>query len=302
MKVLGNTRILAVFGDPIAHSLSPLMQNEALDKSGINAVYVPFHIKAEGLGEAVAAVRSFGIWGVNLTVPHKVTVCPFLDELDADARLIGAVNTIVNRDGWLIGYNTDVYGFLNSLAVDLHFDPAGKRILLLGAGGACRAAVVALCRAGARWVGIANRTPGRAEALVADFVSVFTDTTFNTFGLDSQELEEALEEVDLLVNTTSVGLKGESFPAFPWSAVPLRIPVLDIVYSTSDTPFVASALIHGHPATSGLGMLAGQGAKSFQLWTGLQPPVSVMRNCLLKKNSRGNSLGLEPCGRLVHFQ
>lgn len=287
MKVLGSTRVLAVFGDPVAHSLSPPMQNLALVKAGINAVYVPYHIRAAGIGEAVAAVRALDIWGVNLTVPLKEIVCPFLDELDDDARLIGAVNTIVNRDGRLVGYNTDVYGFLNSLGIDLRYNPAGKRILLLGAGGACRAAVVALCRAGARWVGIANRTPRRAEALVAEFTPIFGDTTLAAFSMECADLSRALQGVGLLVNTTSVGLKGESFNAFPWTEVPANIPVFDMVYSTTDTPFVSSALALGHPATSGLGMLAGQGEESFQLWTGVKAPPGVMRSCLMAKTGQG---------------
>jgi len=286
VKVTGTTRVLAVFGDPIAHSLSPLMQNQALRQAGINAVYVPYHVPAAGIGAAVAAVRALGIWGVNLTVPLKEVVCPHLDELDDDARLIGAVNTIVNHEGRLTGHNTDVYGFLNSLEIDLHCDPRGKRVLVLGAGGACRAAVVALCRAGADWVKIANRTFRRAEALAAEFTPVFPETTLTAFTQEPAALEHALEQVDLLVNTTTVGLKGETFAAFPWAKVPAGIPVLDMVYSASATPFVAAAESHGHPATGGLGMLAGQGEQSFQLWTGSAPPAGVMRNCLLMRNAQ----------------
>lgn len=285
MKILGTTRVLAVFGDPIAHSLSPQMQNPALEKAGINAIYVPCHIPASGIGEAVAAVRSLGFWGVNLTVPLKEVVCPYLDELDKDARLIGAVNTIVNRDGKLVGYNTDVFGFLSSLEIDLHFNPAGKKALLLGAGGACRAAVVALGRSGARWVGIANRTFERAEALVKEFSQEFKDTEFCAFHLSTEDLSQALTDVDLLANTSAVGLKGDSFSDFPWPAVPAGIPVLDMVYSTHDTPFVASAVKAGHPASGGLGMLAGQGEQSFKLWTGVTPHPGLMRACLLARNS-----------------
>ena len=285
LKVSGTTRVLAVFGDPIAHSLSPQMQNQALAKAGIDAVYVPYHVPATRIGDAVAAVRALDIWGVNLTVPHKEIVFPFLDEIAADALLIGAVNTIVNQDGRLIGHNTDVYGFRNSLDLDLQFDPAGKRALVLGAGGASRAAVVALCRAGAKWVGVANRTFHRAEALVAEFSQNFTETTFAAFSLESSELSRALEGVDLLVNSSAVGLKGESFASFPWADVPTGIPAFDMVYSQQDTPFVAAAKEQGHPATGGLGMLAGQGEKSFQLWTGIKPAEGVMRACLMARNA-----------------
>ncbi len=283
MSISGSTRILAVFGDPIAHSLSPHMQNPALQQAGINAVYVACHIPAKKIGDAVAAIRALDFWGANLTVPLKEVVCPHLDELDADARLIGAVNTIVNDEGRLIGYNTDVYGFLSSLSIDLEFDPAGKRVLILGAGGACRALVVALGRSGAQELRIANRTFSRGEALAAEFATVFGETQFSAYHLDHNDLGRALDGADLVVNASSVGLKGNNFIGYPWEAMPQGIPVLDIVYSTSDTPFVATAKSKGHPATSGLGMLAGQGERAFRLWTGVEPPQGVMRQCLMSR-------------------
>lgn len=284
LKISGTTRVLAIFGDPVAHSLSPLMQNRALEQAGIDAVYVPYRVPAAGIGAAMAGVRALGIWGANLTVPLKEAVCPHLDALDDDARLIGAVNTLVNQDGRLVGHNTDGYGFLNSLEVDLKFQPAGKRILLLGAGGACRAALVALCRAGASRVSIANRSLPRAESLVAEFKTVFPGTSLAGISLDTPDLTCALKDADLLVNTTTVGLKGEVFADLPWSGVPAGIPVLDMVYGAGPTPLVDTARQHGHPATSGLGMLAGQGERAFELWTGVKPPAGVMRRCLLAAN------------------
>jgi shikimate dehydrogenase len=284
-QIAGTTKVLAVFGDPIAHSLSPLMQNLALTKAGLDAVYVPCHVPAGEIGEAVAGVRAMNFRGVNLTVPHKEAVCPFLDELDPDARLIGAVNTIVNRSGRLTGYNTDVYGFLNSLKLDLQFDPVGKRVLLLGAGGASRAVLVALCRAGARWVGVANRTFRRAQALVAEFSPLFAGTDFAAFHLESGELSGALDGIDLLVNVSAVGLKGETFDCLPWDDVPRAVPVFDLVYSRQETPLVVAARARGHRATDGLGMLAGQGEQAFELWTGMAPATGVMRDCLLARRT-----------------
>jgi len=280
VKVSGKTRILAIFGDPVAHSLSPLMQNRALTQAGIDAVYVPCHVPAARIGAAVDAIRSLDFLGVNLTVPLKELVCPLLDDLDESARLIGAVNTVVNRSGRLTGYNTDADGFLASVREDLRFDPRGRRILLLGAGGACRAAVVALCRAGAAQVSIANRTVSRAARLVDDFAAHFPETSLAAVSLDPVALEGALRDSELLVNTTSIGLKGEGFETFPWAAVPVGAPVFDMVYSASVTPFVAGARRHGHPATGGLGMLAGQGEKAFELWTGQPAPAGVMRASL----------------------
>lgn len=281
MTISGRTRILGIFGDPVAHSLSPLMQNVALAAAGIDAVYVPFHVRPENLATAVAAIRSLELWGVNVTVPHKEQVAPLLDAIDPAARLIGAVNTIVNRDGVLTGYNTDAPGLLRSLAEDLRFEPAARRILLLGAGGACRAALVALGRAGAAWVGIANRTRSRAEALAAASAEPLAGTTLAPCGLDAMELSALLPQVDLLINTSAAGLKGESFTDFPWHDLAPGALVYDMVYGRGGTPFLRTARARGHRTADGLGMLAAQGEEAFFLWTGQRPPDGVMKARLL---------------------
>lgn len=280
MQLTGKTRVLGIFGDPVAHSLSPVMQNQALQQAGINAVYVPFHVPAEQLPQAVASIRSLELWGVNVTVPHKEAVFPLLDEIDSAARLIGAVNTIVNRQGRLVGYNTDGLGFLRSLAEDLHFIPDGQRILLLGAGGACRAALVSLCQAGASWIGIANRTRSRAEALVQEFAEVFPEVSFEYFGIESDQLSQAINNIDLLANTSAVGLKGEVFADLPWEDLSREVVIYDMVYNKSGTPLVQQAMSRGHRASDGLGMLAGQGEEAFTLWTGAKPLEGLMKRCL----------------------
>ena len=280
VQLTGKTRVLGIFGDPVAHSLSPTMQNQALQQAGINAVYVPFHVPAEQLPQAVAAIRSLGLWGVNVTVPHKEAVCPLLDDIDPAARLIGAVNTIVNRQGRLIGYNTDGLGFLRSLAEDLHFISEGKRILLMGAGGACRAALVSLCQAGASWIGIANRTRSRAEALVQEFGDIFPEVSFEYFGIEKEELRRATEKIDLLANTSAVGLKGETFVDLPWTDLNTEVAIYDMVYNKTGTPLVQEAMSRGHRASGGLGMLAGQGEEAFTLWIGDRPLEGLMKRCL----------------------
>ena len=283
MQLTGKTRVLGIFGDPVAHSMSPAMQNQALQQAGINAVYVPFHVPAEQLPPAVAAIRSLGLWGVNVTVPHKEAISSLLDEIDPAARLIGAVNTVINRQGRLIGFNTDGLGFLHSLAEDLQFNPQGKRILLMGAGGACRAALVSLCQAGALWVGIANRTRSRAEALVSEFADIFPAVSFEPFGIATEELRRATQNIDLLANTSAVGLKGEVFGGLPWEDLPEEVAVYDMVYSQTGTPLVQEATRRGHRASDGLGMLAGQGEEAFALWTGERPSVGLMKRCLLSE-------------------
>jgi shikimate dehydrogenase len=287
MNIRGTTRILGIFGDPVAHSLSPLMQNEALTLAGIDAAYVPFHVRPENLAAAVAGIRSLDLWGVNVTVPHKEAVLRLLDGVDPDARLIGAANTIVNRSGVLTGYNTDAPGLLRSLAEELNFDPAGKRILVLGAGGACRAALVALGRAGAAWIGVANRTRSRAEALRAEFGDALKGTTLASSGLDAEKLSGVLPQIDLLVNTSAVGMKGESFTDFPWEALAPGALVYDIVYSRRGTPLLHVAQGRGHRVADGLGMLAAQGEEAFFLWTGRRPAAGAMKARLLAACAEG---------------
>jgi len=284
---------MLVFGDPIAHSLSPVMQNAALEEAGINSVYGACRVPKEKIGDAIAAVRLLDVWGVNLTVPLKEVVCPHLDELDNAARLIGAVNTIVNHDGKLTGYNTDVYGVSKALEIDLAFDPAGKKVMLLGAGGASRAGIVALCEAGVKTLGIANRNVVRAEALVAEFSKVFPDTEFHVYSLSPLDLAKGMKGADLLINSTSVGLKGERFVDFPWQALPAEARVFDMVYSSKETPFVEAAKHHGHMATGGLGMLAAQGEKAFELWTGVAPKEWLMRSCLTAAQGKPTLMPIE---------
>lgn len=288
MTIRGTTGILGIFGDPVAHSLSPAMQNAALRSCGIDAVYVPFHVRPQHLEGAVAAIRSLDIRGVNVTVPHKEEICRYLDTIDAEARLIGAVNTIVNRQGTLTGYNTDGLGLLRSLEEDFGFRPEGRRILLLGAGGACRAALAALARAGAAWIGVANRTRSRAETLVREFESKLVGTTFASFSslnLEAEALAAVFPGIDLVVNTSSVGLKGEAFAALPLAALNPRASVYDMVYLPGGTPLLRTARDLGHRAADGTGMLAAQGEEAFRLWTGVSPPPGEMRTTVLRELS-----------------
>jgi len=279
--VNGRTRILGIFGDPVGHSLSPLMQNAALAEAGIDAVYVPFHVTPENLPRAVEGLRAMQVWGVNVTVPHKEAICELLDELDPDARLIGAVNTVVSRDGRLTGYNTDGRGLVASLNEDLGFDPAGRRALLLGAGGTTRSVAVALSRAGAAEIIIANRTRKRAADLVAALATACKGTSFAITGTGTQELAAAVAVCDLVVNTTSIGLQGDDYPGFPWQDVSADTFIYDIVYHRDGTPWLRHARETGCRCADGLGMLAAQGELAFEIWTGRVPPSGVMKCRLL---------------------
>lgn len=279
----GTTRIVGVIGDPIAHTLSPPMHNAALAAQGLGWVYVPFRVSSEHLGDAVRAVRALNSTGLNVTIPHKVGVLDFLDELDESARLIGAVNTIVNRDGRLIGYNTDGAGFLRSMRADAGADPRGRNVLLLGAGGAARAIGVQLVLAGAARVDIANRTYAKAQAL-ADHLVQAAGGNARAFALNDLT-PSLLGEYDIIVHTTSWGMAPEADvpPLIPVAALNPETLVCDIVYTPRETTLLRAAKARGCSVLEGLGMLVHQAALAYELWTGHDAPVDVMYKVLRSK-------------------
>lgn len=280
MRLNGRTSVVGIFGDPVAHSLSPRMQNAAIEAANLDAVFVPFHVTATQLCDAVAGMRALAIRGVNLTIPHKEAACRLVDELDAQAKLIGAINTIVNDGGRLRGLNTDAPGLLKALETDLGVDVGGRRVLLAGAGGACRAALVACAQAGAAWIGIANRTRERALLLMDELAPQFPGTAFAVYPLSPALTKTCPQSVDLLINTSAVGLKGEDF-GFPLTdCVAPGGAVYDMVYGASATPLVEDARHKGLAAADGLGMLAAQGEAAFRAWFGSPPPAGVMRRAL----------------------
>lgn len=288
-EISGTFRVYGILGDPVSHSLSPIMQNAAIKAAGIDAVYLPFHVVPDRLAAAVEGIRALQIGGVNVTLPHKQQIIPLLDRVDEDAALIGAVNTVVNRNGILTGYNTDSIGFIRSLREDIGFDPAGKSVLLFGAGGACRAAVVALLRAGVNSLFIVNRSRERAERLSREVVSVFPDRTINCHGLGNIDYLEDLGMVDLVVNTTSIGLNGEKISFCPMAKIKASASVYDMVYSTAETPFVCAAKARQLVAADGTGMLAGQGEEAFSLWFDIRPGEGLMRDCLRRLRAPNHS-------------
>jgi shikimate dehydrogenase len=280
MTISGTTRVVGIFGDPVAHSFSPKMHNVALEAAGIDAVYVPFHVTPGQLPEAVAAIRSLDLSGINLTVPHKEAACELVDDLDPVATLCGAINTIVRRGERLVGCNTDGQGLLRAIHEDLGIGVQGKRVLILGAGGAARAALVALATAGAAWIGVANRTSERAQQLLVKLSPHFTGTAFAAYSLGGDFPAQLAGAVDLLVNSTTVGLHGAVFPWSPAICVRPAGAVYDMVYGREPTPLVLAARSAGLVAADGLGMLAGQGEEAFRLWFATPPPPGLMRATL----------------------
>lgn len=280
MSLSGKTQVVGIFGDPVAHSLSPRMQNAAIEACGVDAVYVPFHVMKAQLCDAISGIRAMNIRGVNLTIPHKEASCALVDSVDEHAAMIGAINTIVNDNGILKGYNTDCPGFLKALKEEFSFDPCGKRVLVLGAGGACRAALVALAQAQVSWIGVANRTRVRAYNLIDELSVKFSGTTFADYQLDVSLLDKCEASVDLLVNASAVGLKGEEFDFDPTGLVNADGAVYDMVYAKEATGLLVSADEKGLKTADGSSMLAAQGEEAFKLWFDCDPPARLMSKLL----------------------
>ena len=281
MQVKATTKIYGIFGHPVSHSLSPLMHNSAFAALGLDCVYTAFDVHPDDIGKAADAIRALGISGVNVTIPHKQAIIPHLDEVSPDAKHTGAVNTVKNEGGRLTGYNTDVGGFMRDAREELGISPEGASILLLGAGGAARAVISAFGMNGAKRIAIANRTPGKAEKLAEEFGRFFPDTTI--YPVDSGDAGAMTKELgltDLLVNSTSGGMEGASGLEINIGALRDGAAVYDLVYKPRETKLVKEAKALGHKAVGGLGMLLYQGALSFEIWTGENAPVDVMRKAI----------------------
>jgi shikimate dehydrogenase len=278
----GKTRVFCVLGHPVGHSLSPAMQNAALRDMGVDGVYVPFDVAPENLAEAVRGLRALGAGGVNCTIPHKEALLRLLDEIDEEASLIGAVNTIVFRKERTVGYNTDAPGFLAALRAE-GFAPEGKRAVVLGAGGSARAVTVALARLGAP-VTIANRTEARARELAEELAAKIPRSRISAMGQDEETLRLELARAELLVNTTSVGMspRVEEMPPVPESAFRPGLFVYDLIYNPLETRLLRSAAERGARVANGAGMLAQQGALALELWTGQPAPARLMEQVVVE--------------------
>lgn len=275
----GTTGVLGVIGYPIEHSLSPAMHNAALQKLNLDYVYVPFAVAPASLPAAIAGMRALGIRGLNVTIPHKVAVKRYLDEIDPTAEMIGAVNTICNEAGRLIGYNTDGEGFLRSLREEGKTDPQGKTVVMLGAGGAARALGFHLALSGVKRLIIANRTVNRATALCQE-IAAGTGCSITATALS--DVDSFLPEADILINTTSLGMypNNNTAPPVDVGRLPTRALVYDIVYNPRETVFLQRARAAGKRVLPGLGMLVYQGAAALELWLGVAAPVDVMKEVL----------------------
>lgn len=271
--------LLGVIGSPIAHSKSPQMHTAGLKALGIKGAYVPLHVHPGSLGEAISSIRTLGFRGINVTLPHKVAVIPYLDAVDRSAEAIGAVNTIVNNGGVLTGYNTDGIGYVRSLKSEAASDLAGRRIMVIGAGGAARGILDALLLERPASVIIANRSREKAAELAESWSG-----RGDLKGIGLGEIEEYVQGMDIVINTTSVGMHPnvDQMPIDP-DILPEGIVVSDLIYNPLHTRFLfESERRKGCVIHSGVGMFLYQGAYALEYWTGRPAPIKEMRQALLE--------------------
>ena len=270
--------LVGVFGHPVAENPTVVMHEAAYDHLAMNWRYLTIEVLPEDLGSAMTGLRAMNMRGINLTIPHKVEVLQHLDRLSEAARLMGAVNTVVNEGGTLLGENTDGKGFMRALTDDAGVDPSGATVVVFGAGGAARAITVELALAGAKEITIVNRSPERGEALV-DLLN--QDTPVAATYERWNGAYQIAEETNVVINATSIGLfpKIDERPDIDYTKLTADMTVCDVIHSPG-TPFLRRARQQGSQTLDGVGMLVYQGAIGFKLWTGQEAPVDVMYRAL----------------------
>ena len=282
MKINGYTRLAAVVANPIKHSISPFIHNSAFEATETNGVYLAWEVEATDLAETVANIRRYQMYGINLSMPYKEQVIPYLDQLSEEACLIGAVNTVVNREGTLIGYNTDGKGFFKSLP---SFKISGEKMVLLGAGGAAKAILAQAILDGVSQISVFVRSSSMEKTRpYLEKIQNATGFRVDLFELeDVQDLQDSITQADLLVNATSVGMDGSSQPIPTSIVLPEKLLVADVIYQPFETPFLKWAKEQGNQSINGLGMLLYQAAEAFQLWTGKEMPTDQIWELLKQK-------------------
>ncbi|HHZ02770.1 MAG TPA: shikimate dehydrogenase [Tissierellia bacterium] len=283
-RIKGTTKLIGLLGDPVKHSLSPLMHNTAFKALNLDYVYMAFQVKEGFIKEGIEAVKTFNLEGFNLTMPHKQRVMEYLDEVSEEAALIGSVNTVKNIDGKLFGYNTDGKGFVKSLE-EKNIEYKGKKIVLTGAGGAARAVAIQLAYDGAGEITIFNRTMDSAVEIVDIINKNIPSCKGKAFKLKEEELMKEIRDASIFVNCTSVGMEpnaGESIISSN-KAFHKDLFVADIIYEPKKTKLLSMAEEAGCKYMNGLMMLIWQGAIAFNIWTGKNMPVDLIKKLLEKQ-------------------
>ena len=280
MEISGKTKVCAIIGDPVEHSLSPVMHNAAFNELGLNIIYVAFTVTSKKLETAILGAKSLGLKGLNVTMPHKNAVMDYIDDINSTAKSIGAVNTILNNSGKLIGYNTDGKGAMISLQEN-NIDPQEKKMILLGAGGAAKAIAYYAAKDVAELV-VLNRTMEKADELARGLRGF--GAKVKTAMISADILKEELPTTDILVNATSVGMypNVEVSPVSP-ELLHSNLCVMDIIYQPLQTRLIMDAKDAGAKVVTGIEMLIYQGAVAFEIWTKCPAPVDVMRKATLKE-------------------
>jgi shikimate dehydrogenase len=281
---------LSVFGDPVAHSKSPQMHNAALEKCGIAAGYCRLHIKPEELGEAVRLLAKNDFIGTNVTIPHKVAILGLMDEVDDNARKIGAVNTVVNDEGRLIGFNTDGPGLVRAVRSEFSVDLRDLRVMILGAGGGAGRAIAVQCGIeNCERLVLVNRTVEKARTLAAELAPFFTGTRLVgpsarllALPWDEAQIRSQIQQTDLIINATDIGMKRTDSPPLPGALLMPHLMIYDTIYTASRTPLMRAADEVGARAANGFSMLLHQGALSFEIWFNREAPLAEMRAALEK--------------------
>lgn len=280
--ISGKTRVLCVIGDPIQHTMSPAMHNAAIEALGLDLVYVAFHILPENLESAISGFKALDVLGINVTIPHKINVMQYLDDIDPVARGIGAVNTIKNIDCELHGRNTDADGAiqaLNTAGVDVN----NARISLLGAGGGARAVGFALAREGARIDILVRKEDVEAGAgIMNDIQALFPSCNVDSILLDEAAIENIVPASDVVINATPIGMyPNENESLLDASCLHPGMAVLDLVYNPLETLLIRYAQEVGCNVIPGIDMLVNQGAMAFEWWTGIKPPLGIMKRAAI---------------------
>ena len=278
------TQVYGLIGYPVRHSKSPAMHNAAFERLGMNAIYLCFEVRPEHLKLAVEGIRSLGIAGMNVTVPHKQAVIKYLDEITTVAERIGAVNTIFRRGDKLIGTNTDAEGFIRDLRDTCRFAARNKRCLIVGAGGGARAVCFGLADAGAKTIFIVDIDKKKSRALMRDLKKQYKAVEIKA--VDHKNIPDIAPDVHLLVNATPVGMKETDPAPVDLSPFPSTTLVYDLIYSPSLTGLLVQARKRKMPYANGLGMLLQQGAVAFKHWTKVDPPLEVMAKAIGFKQRR----------------
>jgi shikimate dehydrogenase len=284
MNITGKTRVCGVIGEPIEHTLSPVMQNAAFQALNLDYIFLAFRVKSAGVESAVDGMRALNIRGLNVTMPHKSTIIKHLDRVDLSAQIINSVNTILNKENLLFGFNTDGIGALKALKEN-GVELKGRKVLLLGAGGAARAIAYTMAKE-ADELAVLNRTVKQAQIL-AKLLEKSFNKKIATGSLSHSDIQCNLRDSDILINATSVGMKPKAEESLvPTKLLRSNLAVMDIVYNPLETKLAQEAKAAGAKVVSGLEMLIYQGAASFEIWTGKSAPVVVMRQAALNQLQR----------------